>query len=561
MRKFAPSLGLGALLFAIAFASESVLAQGFIDTTSGEIEESAEARGINSNEATTQRAKEIMQRFKKGRLSSNKDRNSRFSGSLEFHDSNLDGIVDHETGDGGLEGGLRGLMKGPGKLEEVARKAREKANKTKCGDEGGSYQKDADGSTGPLSCFNMSGVIVDAGGAHDDGPHRKYKTSPEAMAVIKRVAKEYGARTLEDIRAAYRSAYGAEMPDAENFAAIHLLRSENAWLEEQKGAIYERQWKLLRAARLAGYEDADERVAGAAAGGDRFMHDIEEMISNGASDAEVGKRIALNAEVTREEMLFDGSRWISKSEFAEANKSLNRTDFDAKLENARKAANNKIGKTNQSDPISYKDFVKKGKLNPNEFNSVKQSILKHHEKNASKDLQKTFAKAADCMEANNWCHTPQSAGRAQKDGKGPELYEKVKGDPGAVFNDTRELVYIKMQEAQSVPVNDIEKTVSNMDFNRRTHPEYFKELDQTIAEVKQLQDGDPVNYNLDTMSLRELTGIRKGLNDTFDDNINEGALDKLLSGGRANDGAAPGPGPIGGRNGRNPATGPQFGRQ
>jgi len=557
-----------ALVLVFGLWTSAAHAQGFIDTTNGEIEESPEARGINSDEATTQRAKEIMQRFKKGRLSSNKDRSSRFSGSLEFHDSNLDGIVDHETGDGGLEGGLRGLMKGSGKLEELAKKAREDANKKNCnGKAGGDTNSD-----GVLTCFNMSGVIVDKGGSHGDTKHRKYATSPEALAVIKRVAKEYGAKTLEDIQSAYRDAYGAEMPNAEKFAAIHLLRSENAWLEEQKGAIYERQWKLLRAARLAGYEDAEERVAGANAGGDKFMHDIEEMISNGASDAEVGKRIALNAEITRETMLLDGGNWISQSEFNEKYKGLDATSRQNKLTDAQNKAKQKIEKAykdanpGSSAPsnVSYQDFVKYGSLSSDEYNKVKGSILDYHSSNPSDDLKKTFAKAADCMQANNWCHTPQSAAAAQPKNasgttaKGPEVFEKVSGDPGAVFNDTRELIYIAMQKAQNVPVNQIEKTVTSLDFNRRTNPEYFKELDETIAEVKQLQDSDPENYNLDTMSLRELTGIRKGLNDTFDDNINEGLLDQIVGSNNGGTGSGPGASPI--NQGRRPTSGPITGR-
>ncbi len=532
---------LGASIF--IFVSASSFAQGFIDTTTGNTEESDSAYGINSNEATTKRAQEIMKRFKKGRLSSNKDRNSRYSATLEFHDSNLDGVVDHDTtSDGGLEGGLRGLLKGSGSLEEVAKKAREEANLKSCGDKDGKRNQ----SSGELTCFNPSSIIVDTGGAHgEDGEHRKYEASDEAQKVIERVAKEYGAKTLEDIQSAYRDAYGKDMPDAHKFAAIHLLRSEGAWLEEQKSSILERQWKLLRAARLANYDYANERVAGEE--GAEFMHDIESMMSTGKGDAEIAERIVLNSEMRSQTMLKkENGDWASEAEYAkELGTGPGAADKIKKAkELALEAVKNKLSaeykKTYGSDipdnhEVSYKEFSKYANISDSNKSDVKNKLLDFLKSDPSKEMKEKFAKVEKCFDANTWCHTQRSADAANDSkAKGSsstktiEPFDVISGDPGNVYKDTRELIYVKLQEAQKVPVNKIESTVTNADFNRKTHPKYFKELDATIAEVKQLQDSDPKNYNLDTMSLQQLTGIRKGLNDTFDDVTDSGVLTDIV---------------------------------
>lgn len=530
-------------------------AQGFIDTTTGDVEEAPEYFGMDADDANTREAQSIINKFKRGRLSSNKDRNSRFSGTLEFHDSNQDGVVDHDVdpGSGGLEGELRGLVKGSGShLDEIAKKAVEEANKGNCQKPEGGRTTSKDGGPTRTTCHNMSGIIVDTGAAHGgdkEGYHRTYKLSDEAMEIAERIGKQYGERALDDIMKLYQETYGDRLGGQDKVAAVDLKRSEAAWLEQQKETVYDRQWKLLRYARLAGYDGAEERVAGTR--GKNFMHELESKLANGATEQELAEMISVESTLEREALGFKDNQWVA----------LDSLSTQEEKDAAIQAATRRLNLDEETTIVTLGDL---STASEEERRKAADNVREYVAAEPDDDEKERRQKIAGCLEANSWCHTDKTALIASKgDFEAAEKarFTAVSGDPGEVFEDTRELIAQKMAEIQTMPVNKIKAHVTNHDFNEQTHPEFFKELDQKIEEVRGLAEGyrnakgeivgaDPDNYDLDTMSFRELTGIRKGLNDTFDDSLPD--LNNLVQkiGGPGGGGAGPtAGGGFGGTNG------------
>ena len=493
-------------------SGEQARAEGeFSDTTTGSTEESKDAGGLPSERALTTRGQNIMKRFKEGRTSSANNVSSRFAGSLEMHDANLDGVVDHKVdpGNTNLEGRMANLLP-PGKnLEERARESSKAATKKSCGEEGGTYAKN-----GSRACFSPSGVIVDMGAAHGDDkdPHRKLRMTEEAMEAAKGAGDEYGAASIRDIEAAMKEEYGLTN---KKVAAIDHLKSEAAWLEEQKLNNYNRAWKSLRAARLAGMDDAEDTAVGE--DGAEFMHDVDLMVSKKAGDTEIAQEIALNNEIQNAEFVKQGNSWVpfDPQKYADANPTAPRPPDD--------------------DLKTFAD-LKRDPAKPLEDANLRSQL---HEQartaaldKASKDpdFQKDIEKIVKCLDKDTWCHNQNTADRANEPPPGAQAgasannpdvkaFDVVQGDPGAAFQDTRELIYVKFADAQKAPIDEIEGIVTNYDFSRDTDPEYFKQLDTLKEDAAGMQKANEARgnnyYDTSTQSVQEMFGIKEGINDSF----------------------------------------------
>ncbi len=461
--------------------------------------------------------------------------NSRYSGYLEFHDANLDGVVDHDVSDGneGLEGRITSLLPSGKSLQERARESAKKANTQFCGKEEGTWNKD----TGKRACFSPSGIVVDTGAAHggDEDPHRKLRLSAEAAKAAQAAGKDYGQAAIRDIEKIMRKEYG--LADNMKVAAIDELRSEAAWLEEQKSNVYERSWKSLRAARLANEDTAEDTAAGTA--GAEFMHEVDLLISKGATDRQIAEEVAVNSRVQSQLFVKQGNDWVPYDAQKQPNvdpnaiKSFSDIKADAQREGKPLGADARYALHQQA----------------------KAKALEGLDKDQA--LQEDIAKIEGCMQKDVWCHNGNTAaaanaelsknsqGQPLPDNKQVKAYTPVTGDPGGVFQDTREMVYLKMHEAQNAPIEKIEEIVTSLDFNRDTDPEYFKELDRLKKETSEMQKANEARgnkaYNTSTQSVREFSGIRQGLNDTF----REANTDDVVSGsgGQGNNrGPAGGPG-------------------
>jgi hypothetical protein len=497
------------LLFCLPFSS--VKAGDFVNTTTGKTEESPGSYGLPEDRALTQRAQNVLKRFKAGRLSSAKDVNSRFAGHLEFHDANLDGVVDHDVSDSNtnLEGRITSLLPAGKTLEERARESRKQANSQTCGKEDGTWAEDPSGRKIRPICFSPSGIIVDTGSAHDgpNNPHRIMRMSQEATEVSKAAGREYGEAAIREIEKIMRAEYG--LADNMKVAAIDELRSEVAWLEEQKGHIYERSWKTLRAARLAG-EDTAYATATGTPGAD-LMHEVDLMISKGAGDREIAEKVAINGSMQNVAFENKNGRWVPYE--APENPA---PGYRAPATIPFSQVAQEIRESKQGDTAS--ELYRVHEL-------AKQRVTQGLEQDDN--YQKRLANIESCMQKDVWCHNEKTAAQASspnEQGTLPprvEAFTPVTGDPGAVFQDTRELIYVTLHEAQNAPIDKIEEIVkgASYDFNRESYPEFFKDLDQLKKESSELQKANEArgnnHYNTATQSARELSGIRLGINDTF----------------------------------------------
>jgi len=537
-------------------------AQGFIDTTSGNIDE--KANGIKGDNYD-RKSQDIINQFKRGRISSAKDVSSRFSGHLEFHDSNQDGVVDHDVGDGnqGLEGKVKSLLPSGRDLLEQARNSSKKANVEKCGDEKGTAAetKDSAGKTIPSgyrACFNPSGIIVDDGATHggDKSRHRKYKLSAGAMAAAKESGEAMGIKTIEDAQKAIRAIKGGD--SGTKVAALDLLRAEAVWAEDQKESQYERSWQTLRAARLIGADNVAETQAGTE--GAAIMHEVDEIISNAASkeeaDEKVAEAIAAASTVKSQRMIVDQhGNWtpLDPSKENQLNSASNpfKTLPDDQLrryvEDTRPGIEEKDVvlaieslKGQEKVTLSVDELQKLGiedKQMRQARDQAKSFILSNESTKESVDKAKKALLDNECLKADVWCHNkntstgslpsesaPSNGTAATSTEQKPNLYDRFEGsDPGDIFQDTRELANINAQKAIKAPVADMRRIISNADFNESTNPEVFEELtaleDQTETLHKNAKANGADVYDPKTHNLREISGIRQGVNDSWSDEV------------------------------------------
>lgn len=210
----------------------------FHDTTTGTGNSQIKPLGNQlsaEDEAKLERgARDQLRKFRKGRASSSVDQASRYSGILEMHDADYDGVSDHDNSANDLEGGMEKVAVGrPGTSGVFRKNALEKSKAEAC--------KNRDD-----GCEAISGVIVDRGSAHGgpNEPHRVYEVAEEAKKNARAAGESYGRRTITEA--------STKKGSVTSNADIDLLRTEAAWLEDQKERNLQNGWKFLRAKRLIG---------------------------------------------------------------------------------------------------------------------------------------------------------------------------------------------------------------------------------------------------------------------------------------------------------------------
>jgi hypothetical protein len=377
------------------------------------------------------------------------------------------------------------------------------------------------------------------GGAESN--HRTLRLSKDAAKLSDEAGQEYGESAIRDIETMMKQEYGLTN---KKVAAIDQLKSEAAWLEEQKANNLERSWKTLRAARLAGMDNAADTATGTE--GADFMHEVDLMISKGATDDDVAEQIALNSSIQGQEFIKVANNWEVYDP--------NRSEHRLALQQAEDAKSREMAAGRTPDPKneilqSFSDIKKNEQnLGADEraalHEMAKEQAAKGLEKN--KTYQEDLAKIKNCMNKDVWCHNQNTADEANAQmaqankGQAPDpknevkAYSEVQGDPGAVFQDTRELVTLKLHEAQSAPIDQIENLVTNYDFNRDTDPEYFKQLDALKKESAEMQKANAARGNnahdASKQSVQEFYGIKQGVNDSYRE---EGTEDVSVSRGSA----------------------------
>ena len=515
--------GLATLLIASAGFAQSTQ---FGETTTGSVQE--KEFGISAEEIATldKTSQEILTKFKNGRVSSFKDVKSRYSGHLEMHDEDLDGLTDHRIrkGQQNLEGQTDEAAFGS-VIEDAKQRAFEidgiiSNDKQKDEDRivnnvGNCKNGYIDGKKpedGGIPCQNISANILDAGPAHgqdvatlDDKrhieKHRFVKVSDKAAANAKKAGENYGNATIEAAGSMDADALRASDPNAkvvnvgkgktqieETYADgtkkvikiapdLDLLRSEYAWLEEQKKHRYDQSWKTLRASRLAG--GIGESYADKAGGVD---DGLANMVASNASDDIIAKNIVERQALSTK---LDGAYCIPKN--------ASMPVLCSKLSAPEREQGRYL-----SDYM--RDTSVPGAEKRRAWDTAKNSYATDDPdgyKSVQKEITENLPEAKRCLGRDVWCQTisqktgtlrNQRAALANKNPSDPGIkaiddqlaaiqkqrdegklknFVEVKGDVGAAFTDTREFVNARASRAWEGPVDQMINTMKSADFNER----------------------------------------------------------------------------------------------
>ncbi len=484
--------------------SGQVLAADFEDTISG-IQESGTTGGITQAEydLLNSATENMIKRFQEGRNATSSGGDGRYSGILEMHDSNFDGLTDHGNAANALEGGTEEAAFGEKRLSSKDRQDR--LNKIKA-DHVKNCKRRFTGekniaALGTCIASYVSPNVEDKGSAHGDEEedHRVYAVSDKAFKQSALAGEAYAKGALSDAIST-EAQYGNKNPNMrprptpgkKQNANIDLLKSEAAWLEEQKSRNVRTGWKYFRA----------QRFAGVAKGDISEEHELGEKVSSfygknesdtTASDQKMGQYLAKRSAILRQDICKDGKP---------------PRDIDDK----------KGVCPNNEAPMSVRAYAEEKERVGD--SGARKSAIATAEKNlklskyAQKDVDKNAEAYALCMKAGMWCTDKGPPTRnAQPVIAGTNVYE-VKGDVGGAFNDTREFVYHQSERASQGPLNRYMDTVTNMDFNnknasRKDYVDLQRQVQQAqtaAAEMQRLRPDQASQFNANTRSSNQMFG-------------------------------------------------------
>ncbi len=506
------SLRFLALSLLILGAWDCARAEQFLNTAGDKNESTSQYGGIAPEEIDQKlndESKKVLERFKKGRVSSFEDGSSRYSSFLELHDGDFDSVSDHGGAGNSMEGGMDeaaiGKKRTPG--GEARDKALEEA-RLKAG-----LCKGA-GSTVP--CNNISANVVDLGAAHGDDKtsgHRVYDLTKSAWEKAKQAGQDYGNKTIQeskDVRGFENSLPngGSPVRDADGRVTsyktvdgqihkisgnIDFLKSEAAWLEQQKALVIDAQWKSMRAARLAGADNAN------------FSHNGSRLDPKALREF---NNIYLQKGLTPQQREQEVAKRIN--EYRSSN-SIGLSTCPAGWQNISKnpkgpALCKKPGTKDDTAELATVGLIRReGQGNQGDQDIISKAIEQNRNKNpASKNEAETIQKISKCMQPGVWCYGNRAAEReaneANKNNKSNKpktsddfLYTQASGDPGNVFDDTRELIFHQLSVANKGPLDQFEKTMNSADLNKNTdrktiNQPYAKMMEEYQAAKKAYDD-------------------------------------------------------------------------
>ncbi len=340
--------------------------------------------------------------------------------------------------------------------------------------------------------FSISAAIYDAGPAHGKDPndsHRVYGIKESARDENKKFGEQYGNRIIQE----------AKKPGENiNLEQLEVARLQ---LEQQKLVHTYSMAFALKAARLSGDPSAaDEFKQIALNAFSRNKGNIKK--AEVEIKQELAKRIAehrvLGSTKLCDNKKFQRDPVCSASSTPGTSSGLNVSDMAKDVLAKMGVSSDPEAIARMQEKLKETLYTKKdnsGKSDPNEkhdLNDVFTSLslsdlsgivedkdLKDLYANADptpdqkKEMGEYLAKLPNCLEFNKFCYAGWSESGNEnglaKDSKGKAiLFQEIKGDPGAYFQDTRELIYSNFAYAANRPLSEMEKNVTNADFNTQT---------------------------------------------------------------------------------------------
>lgn len=539
-------------------------------TTGGSDENTSVFGGISQEEidALNQAEQAALKKFREGRQSSAKDSQSRFSG-LEFHDEDGDGIADHDNTANDMEGGMDiAAIKQKGlrgqEREDKLQEARARAGKNcvphpdglKDGDKKpiyirkGSYKKSTiPGAPADYAfCTNISANLVDMGAAHGDDatdPHRVYELTEEAYnkatnfdsgkkysdyslsmfnSAANYDAKKYGLGVAKNI-GSDKSQIQVQQPNGQtqivNVAPdIDLLRSEAAWLEQQKLASIEKHRLSLTMKKYLGAEGSD------------FDKGASSLVwANGTIDENAKK---LLAQRIAEDGPVGNNSYVDNSNPGRP-VTIDKNDFTTKRDSCITSAgtNSDAKRACYQKFMTLSDFMSDQSTNGADkkrlWEEGRRAVASSQDRNVQQELKDAQADVdlyKECLETGTWCINAEKvrqkikADYAKANPNGPDLspqqldkemkkqlqgydpakpkvlYKFTGSDVGVAFTDTREYNLTQLEIASKGPLGNFERTMRGMDLgpevDQKTGSTQWKklkvEIDRARNTYKDIQD-------------------------------------------------------------------------
>ncbi|MEZ4813768.1 MAG: hypothetical protein R3A80_00985 [Bdellovibrionota bacterium] len=461
-----------------------------------------------------------IKKFDEGDKSSKFGGNGRYGGYGEAHVTKGDGMVAHEGGanaaEGSIERGAFGTtgLRGQARIDAEKKIMEERTSKL---DQpvfvDGKLYTHRNKLTGQMQTqsFEISAVLYDAGPAHGDGndPHRVYGVKAEVRTESNKNGKVYADKTIQDATLA-----PGKQPN------LDLLHKSFSKMEQDKYIMMASDAFAFRSARLDGTDTTKSESRNTVGEYKQIAVDAYAAYPGDIkkAEAEIGKklaqRVAEKKVIQDEKLCPDGTVGKCKPSsgaaqaqsekltpdqaaqkiLARLGASQDGTNIEAIKEQITKGVafqKDQNGAFTASD-VFVDDLMQKvslrslsGVLSSSQletlYGQAKQNLDPDRQAKIGEYQQRLLSKSNDCFSFTSFCYSSKfgsidpnkkqvegANGSASIDKDDPNEFQKISGDPGAYFKDTREFIFNKFAYAYNRPLSEWKGIVTNLDFNKNT---------------------------------------------------------------------------------------------
>lgn len=513
-------------------------ASKFGGMSDAEVEELARQIQSEYTSAILKNIKKFDEGDKSSKFDSTTGGGGRYSGYGEAHITKGDGMISHENGVNALERAVeQGALGTTGlagdarvkKEQEIMEQRTEKLQQPVIVN--GKVYGFRNKLTGQMQTksYEISAAMYDAGPAHGDAddPHRIYGIKKEVRTESEQNGSQYASKTIQDATLA-----AGKQPN------LDLLHKAYSKMEQDKYIMMATDAFAFRSARLDGTDTTDPKTKNTIAEYKQLAIDAYAKFPGDIKAAEkdiqeqLAKRVAEKKVINDKKLCWDGSvgKCPQKPNNAQA---ANAPEIS--IDDAAKQILTKLGASTDGSnvqAIKYQlegSFVSDGKGG---FEKKKVSIEDLMENVTirglsgvlnSEQLEQKYAqakqaldpkeqakigqyeqriKANECVSFNGFCYVdkfaPQDANKQQQgqaaagatgiDKDDPKEFQRLSGDPGAHFRDTREFIYSKFAYAYTRPLGEWKGIIGTIsaDFSEATDKNgvtFYKEFSDMHAKA------------------------------------------------------------------------------
>lgn len=577
-----------ALMLVAAFLNAPALFAKFEETTSPKVDTTV--FGGLSDEEFDKLAAEVtndyitsiganLKKFNEGDKSTTQGGSGRYSGYGEAHVSKGDAMVSHEGGSNAAERAIEIGVFGTNTLTGDARTKAEKEImekntvpiKEKRGDVEiiTGWRNNLTGQVQKRS-FEISGALYDAGPAHgdDNDSHRVYAVKPEVRTESEKNGAEYANKTIQDATRA---------PDKQ--PNLDLLHKAFSKMEQDKYIMMASDAFAFKSARLDATDTTDAKTKNTIAeykqiatnvyADKRFAGNIKE--AEKEIQTQLAKRVAEKKVINDKKLCWDGS--VGKcpdkpSQSTAATKpEISIDDAAARVLSKLNASTDGVniqaikgelesvfsdGKGGfEKKPVGVEELMERISLRSlagvldaqqlsQKYEQAKQTLEPEEQTKLAQYQQRLTAN--ECLNFRNYCYVGKFAppdpnaqnkqaapGATGIDKDDPMEFQKLTGDPGEHFRDTREFIFNKFAVAYNSPLAEWKNIVTSLDFNQGTdtnikdkglYAEFTDMHNKAMAAAKQIQENADRNLIIRLQSAgatpEQLAKIQKNYSVKFD---------------------------------------------